>query len=261
MRLEQVLINLLSNAVKYTDLGGHIRVTAEREGEEVVLRMRDSGIGIAPEKLSHVFDLFWQSERTLDHSQGGLGIGLALVRELVELHGGSVSASSAGLGQGSEFVVRLPTPVEVVPEVTERTSVRPAEPSARGLRVLVVEDHSDTAASLARLLQSWGHDVETAADGPTASDRARTRRPDVVLLDINLPRMDGCEVARRLRTQAGGATALFVAVTGYGSDVDRRRCYEAGFDVHLVKPLDLEELQELLARHAATEAHPRPHKP
>jgi PAS domain S-box-containing protein len=244
-RLEQVVVNLLTNAAKYTDSGGHIWLTVQQEGGEALLRVRDTGVGIAPEVLPRIFDLFTQAERSLDRSQGGLGIGLALVRRLVEMHGGTVEASSA-LGQGSEFVVRLP----VVPVPEPQPSLPPAEkaePSGPSLRVLVVDDNVDTVTTLAMLVQESGHDVRTAYDGPAVLEAALDYRPDVVLLDIGLPGLNGFEVARQIRQQPALRDAVLVALTGYGREADRRRSQEAGFDHHLVKPADFGKVLQVLA--------------
>ena len=233
-RLEQVVVNLLTNAAKYTDQGGHIWLTVQQEGEEAVLRVRDTGVGIAPEILPRIFDLFTQAERSLDRSQGGLGIGLALVQRLVEMHGGTVAASSA-LGQGSEFVVRLPVvpPPEPQPPSPPTEKAQPTGPS---LRVLVVDDNVDTVTTLAMLVQESGHDVRTAYDGSAVLEAALDYRPNVVLLDIGLPGLDGFEVAKRLRQQPALQNVVLVAMTGYGQESDRQRSQEAGFDHHLVKP-------------------------
>jgi PAS domain S-box-containing protein len=252
-RLVQVLINLLNNAAKYTEQGGRIWLTAERKGSEVVLRVRDTGVGIPPDVLPHVFDLFTQEERSLGHSQGGLGIGLSLVRRLVEMHGGSVEATSLGVGRGSEFTVRVPALPEAQGAEAKRKQGRadgPAgQPPAR--RVLVVDDNRDAAESLAILLQVKGHEVQTAHEGLAALEIARDFRPDIVLLDIGLPGMDGYEVARRLR-QEHGRQEVLVALTGYGTDEDHHRSREAGFDYHLAKPVELDALYQLLIRPEAS---------
>jgi signal transduction histidine kinase len=245
-RLAQVVTNLLNNAAKYTPEGGRVRLAAERRGDEVLLRVGDNGVGIAPEMLPRVFDLFAQAEQTSDRSAGGLGLGLTLVKSLVELHGGRVEAFSEGLGRGSEFVVRLPCS-ESAGEPATNGAARTSGPSRPARRVLVVDDNADAADSLALLLRVDGHEVRVAYDGPAALQEAAAFRPEVVLLDIGLPRMDGYEVARRLRGQAELKEALLVAVTGYGQDEDRRRAEEAGFDAHLVKPTDPAVLHELLA--------------
>jgi signal transduction histidine kinase/ActR/RegA family two-component response regulator len=249
VRLAQVLGNLLDNAAKYTPEGGHISLAVDREGNDAVLRVRDTGVGIAADMLPRVFDLFTQVRPTLDRAQGGLGIGLTLVRSLVEAHGGSVRAFSAGANGGSEFVVRLP----LLPDFREREATgdqprRGASPAR--CHILVVDDSVDAALSLAGLLEAMGHDVRTTHDGSGALEAARTYAPDVVVLDIGLPQMDGYEVARRLRSQPAMEHVLLLALTGYGREEDRRRCREAGFDHHLVKPVDPATLQELLATRA-----------
>lgn len=247
-RLEQVVVNLLSNAAKYTERGGRIELLAERHGREAVLRVRDSGIGIAPDMLPRVFDLFAQSERALDRAQGGLGIGLTVVRSLVQLHGGTVAAHSEGLGKGAEFVVRLPALPEVhADEVTPRPREERTHPQVR-VRVLLVEDNSDAADSLAMLLELLGHHVRVAHDGVVALEVAPANVPDVMLVDIGLPGIDGYEVARRVRQHPELKHVVLVALTGYGREEDRRRALAAGFDYHLVKPVDPDLLQGLVAR-------------
>ena len=244
-RLEQVVVNLLNNAAKYTDEGGHIWVSLEQEGDEAVLRVRDTGEGIAPEVLPKVFDLFTQAERSLDRSQGGLGIGLSLVQTLVGLHRGRIEVTST-LGRGSEFVVRLPV---VPPAATQSLShvTEAAQPSGPSLRVLVVDDNVDSAKSLAMLLKSCGHDVRTAYDGPTGLKAVIDWQPNIVLLDIGLPGLDGFEVAKRIRQQTVLQNVVLVAMTGYGQESDRQRSHEAGFDHHLVKPADFEKVKQILA--------------
>jgi PAS domain S-box-containing protein len=244
-RLEQMVVNLLNNAAKYSDEGSQLWLSLQQEEDEAVLKVRDSGVGIAPELLPHIFDLFTQAERSLARSQGGLGIGLALVQRLVEMHGGKVEAYSA-LGQGSEFVVRLPvsqasaSPLPASP--TEK-----APPTGRSVRVLVVDDNVDTADSLAMLMGQLGHDVRTAHDGQTALQAILDDRPDVVFLDIGLPALNGYEVAQRVRQQPVLQNVVLVAMTGYGQESDRQRSRDAGFDHHLVKPADVEKLLPLLA--------------
>ena len=240
-RLEQVLTNLVANAVKYTPAGGEITVTVAREGNQAVLRVRDTGMGIRPELLPRVFDLFVQADRSLERSSGGLGIGLTLVRQLVQLHGGSVEAASAGPGRGSTFTVRLPILAALpVPDGG-------AQPAVGGppQRVLVVEDNDDAREMLRNLLSLLGHEVHEACDGAAGIEEARRVRPDAALIDIGLPGIDGYEVARRIRADVPGAR--LVAVTGYGQPEDRERALAAGFDVHLVKPVDPDQLQRLLA--------------
>ena len=244
-RLAQVVVNLLANAAKYTDEGGHIWLTVQEEGEDCVLTVRDTGVGIAPELLPRIFDLFTQAERSLDRSQGGLGIGLALVHRLVEMHGGQVAVISA-LGQGSEFVVRLPMMLTAEPQSPSFPTEK-AKPTGPTLQVLVVDDNVDTTESLALLLQACGHDVRIAHDGPTALEVAPGYRPDVVLLDIGLPKLDGYEVAKRLRQQPALQSVVLVAMTGYGQESDRQRSLEAGFDHHLSKPADFGKVQQILA--------------
>jgi len=244
LRMEQVLANLLANAAKYTAPGGAISLTVEREGNEAVVRVRDNGIGIPPEMVERVFDLFAQADRLPDRVQQGLGIGLTLARRLVELHDGRVVARSAGRGQGSEFEVRLPSSTASAPRPATPPLTAPAR---NGHRILVVDDNEDSAESLAILLRMSGHDVQIAHDGPSAVELAHVSSPEVVLLDIGLPGMSGYEVARRLRSRAGAATALLIALTGYGQREDRRRSQEAGFDLHLVKPVDPVELERALA--------------
>jgi len=246
-RLEQILMNLLSNACKYTDVGGHIWLSAAQEGAEVVLRVRDTGIGISPEMLPRIFDLFVQAERRLERSQGGVGIGLTLVQKLVNLHRGTVQAFSAGLGQGSEFVVRLPAEVSAParddPRSEDAKEIRQSVPR---LQILVVDDNADAAESLATLLNLEGHDVRVAFDGAPAVQMASTERPDIIFLDIGMPGMDGYQVARRLRQQPDLRNLFLVALTGWGQEEDKRRSREAGFDAHLVKPAEPSMLQELL---------------
>jgi len=242
-RVVQVLINLLGNAGKYTERGGRISLTATREGEEVVLRVRDNGVGIEPDMLGRIFDLFTQVGRSLHRSQGGLGIGLTLVRQLVELQRGKVSVHSDGPGKGSEFVVRLPVaPAHLAPSAPSATP-RHASPACH---VLIVEDNADARETLATLLGMLGHRTETASTGPEGVRLALVGRPQVVLIDLGLPGLDGFQVARQIRAELGD-TVLLVALTGYALDEDRRRTAEVGFDAHLPKPIELEELNRVLA--------------
>ncbi len=244
-RLEQILVNLLNNAAKYTRPGGHVNLTVERVNSTAVIRVRDTGVGMPADLLPKVFDLFTQADRTLDRAQGGLGIGLTLVRRLVQMHGGSIEAYSEGPGQGSEFVVRLPA----LPKLpSEDEVVRTALPRPHeSLRVLVVEDDSAVAQMLKMLLELWGHEVRVECDGPTALVADRTFQPEVILLDIGLPGMNGYEVARQLRQRQGRERPLLVAVTGYGSREDKRQAHKVGFDLHLTKPIDPDQLAALLA--------------
>jgi signal transduction histidine kinase len=251
-RLEQVFTNLLSNAAKYTPPGGQVRLSAAREGDRAVVRVRDNGIGIRPEMLGRVFEMFQQADRVPGRASEGLGLGLALVRGLVALHGGSVAALSAGPGTGSEFVVSLPLAAQVE-TAPARDAGRPlsAGSARRPLRVLVVDDNVDGAQSLGLLLGLIGHEARVVHDGPQALEAAAAFRPEVVLLDIGLPRgMDGYEVARRLRAQPGLETASLVALTGYGGEEERAHAREAGFSAHFVKPVDLEVLGKLLDQQA-----------
>jgi signal transduction histidine kinase/CheY-like chemotaxis protein len=246
-RLAQVVANLLNNAAKYTGEGGRVWLSAKQEEGEFVLRVRDSGMGIPPEMLAEIFDLFTQGSHGLDRSQGGLGIGLTLVRHLVEMHGGSVQAFSAGLNMGSEFVVRLPALGEAE---TESPSANGSDRSIRHpvpCRILVVDDNADAAISLATLLGKTGHDVQIAQDGPRALQTAQDFQPDIILLDIGLPGMDGYEVAQRVRQLPQLANVQLVAVTGYSPQDDPVRSAEARFDRYLVKPLDPQALPEMLA--------------
>jgi PAS domain S-box-containing protein len=247
-RLEQVLVNLLTNAAKYTDAGGRIALSARPEGDRIALAVEDNGSGIPPEKIPQMFELFAQGDRSIARSEGGLGIGLTLVKNLVELHGGSVAARSEGPGRGSEFTVRLPAvPAPSSSPSPDANRPAPAAAPPRRARVLVVDDNEDSALGLARLLRLLGHDVEVAHDGPAALRAAGRARPDDVLLDIGLPGMDGYQVASRLRAEGFGETRI-IAVSGYGEAAARRRSREAGFDHHLVKPVDHEALLALLGR-------------
>ncbi len=250
IRLAQIIANLLTNAAKYTDKAGHISVCAAREDGEVVLRVRDTGLGIAPELQSRIFELFVQSDRSLDRAQSGLGIGLTLVKRLVEMHGGSVAVASMGTGQGSEFTVRLPAlPEPRGHQERSVTSVRARGSDALGKRVLIADDNIDACESIAMILRLYGYDVRCVYDGPSVLQTVGSYRPDVVILDIGLPGMSGYEVARQLRELPEFKRTPLVAVTGYGQEDDRRRSREAGFDYHLTKPTDPDVLQAIVARH------------
>jgi PAS domain S-box-containing protein len=245
-RMAQVISNLLHNAAKFSKQAGQIWLSAEREGPEAVLRVRDTGSGISSELLPRIFELFAQGDRTLERSQGGLGIGLTIVRRLVEMHGGRITAHSEGAGRGSEFVVRLP-----ISKVADESQQLPATPArddvGRGRQVLVVDDNVDAAQSTAMLLRAWGHHVRVAYSGQEALQAVEESAPEVVLLDIGLPIVNGYDVARRLRAQPRFANTILAAVTGYGQMDDRRRSHEAGFDYHLTKPVDPATLQEVMA--------------
>ena len=246
-RLVQVIANLLNNAAKYTEEGGHIRIDATREDGEAVIRVRDNGMGLPADLLPHVFDLFTQADRSLDRSQGGLGIGLTLVRQLVDLHGGRVEARSDGPGQGSEFIVRLPAAPTAVAAAEIAPGERPASAAAaRGLKILVVEDNLDLAEMMSFLLELKGHVVRTVHDGPEALKAACAFQPEAVLCDIGLPGMNGYEVAARLREQPAFKETPLIALTGYGQEEARDRAKAAGFDHHLVKPVEPEVLEALL---------------
>ena len=256
-RLEQIIRNLLHNANKYTEAGGCIKLSLGLETEKVwraAVRVSDSGIGIAPEMLPRVFELFSQAAQPIDRPQGGLGIGLAMVKNLVQMHGGSVEAQSAGLGQGSEFIVRLPLAAAALGGLKDVSALQEQSPGAPSKlrRVLVVDDNEDSAASLGELLSLWGHEIQTAHDGKHALAAAREWQPEIILLDIGLPGMDGYEVARFLREDPATSSTILVALTGYGQEEDRRRSQEAGFNQHLTKPVELDRLQAVLSGlHAA----------
>lgn len=245
MRLAQSLGNLINNAAKYTPDGGHLTVTLAHDGSDAVLSVRDSGIGLPPDMIGRVFDMFAQVSRSLERAQGGLGIGLALVKSLVGLHGGSVTAASAGPGRGCTFSIRLPL---AEPGGVQRGPVAaPAAPEARPVRILVVDDNDDAASSLAMLLAISGHEVEVENSGRAALDKASSFLPQVVFCDVGMPGMSGHEFATRLRQDARFAGTLLVALTGWGSEEDRRRSHEAGFDEHLTKPASVEAVTALLA--------------
>jgi PAS domain S-box-containing protein len=255
-RLTQVVANLLNNAAKFTDAGGHVWLTVEQDGNQATIRVRDTGIGIAADQLPHVFDMFAQADTSLERSRDGLGIGLTLVKTLVDLHGGTVEARSAGLGRGSEFLVRLPV---VVGAAGMKAASQVNEPSlVASRRVLVVDDSEDGAESMAMILQFSGHETFKAYDGVAAIEAAERFRPDLVLLDIGLPRMNGYQVCQRLRQEPWGRDLTIVALTGWGQEEDRNRSKEAGFDAHMVKPVDFDALLQLLASlPSTTDAHSR----
>jgi PAS domain S-box-containing protein len=242
-RIEQVIANLLDNALKYTPAGGEVRVVTAREGNRAVLSVRDTGEGIRPELLARVFELFVQQPQALDRARGGLGLGLTLVKQLVSLHGGSVEARSAGVGHGSEFIVRLPATAEVdAPSQLAPSAAATLPPRCR--RVLIVEDHEDARESLRLMLELAGHEVETAGDGPSGLATLLSSRPDIALIDVGLPGIDGYDVVRRARSFV--RETCLVALTGYGQADDQRKAREAGFDVHITKPVDPDRLERLL---------------
>jgi two-component system, sensor histidine kinase len=248
-RLAQVLGNLLNNAAKYTPTGGQIAIVAGRDGDAAFVRIQDNGIGIARENISEAFELFSQLNRPLDRLHGGLGIGLALVKRLMDMHDGSVAAESEGVGRGTAVTIRLPA----TPAASEAASALPAAggPNAEARRILVVDDNVDAAESLSMLLESLGHDIRMAHTGPAALKTALDFGPDLVLLDIGLPGLSGYEVARRFRADEKLAPAMLVAVTGWGSDEDRKKASDAGFDVHLTKPIEMTAIERVLAEAAA----------
>jgi CheY-like chemotaxis protein len=244
-RLAQVFGNLLNNSSKYTQPNGSISISAKRIGEEAVVTVKDDGAGIPGNKLDSIFDMFTQVDRTAERSQGGLGIGLTLVKRLVEMHGGSIEAKSEGEGKGSEFVVHLPIlktapPVEL-PKAPFETEAEPTR------RIVIVDDNRDSADSLATLLQITGNETYLAHDGIEAIELIEKHRPEVVLLDIGLPKLNGHEVCRRVRKQPWGKHIVMIALTGWGQDEDRRKSEEAGFNGHLVKPVDYDKLLKLLS--------------
>ena len=257
-RMAQVLQNLLNNAAKYTPPGGKIGLHAAFDGKQVTIRITDSGIGIPPEMLSHIFNLFTQVGRSIEWQTGGLGIGLTLVQRLVEMHGGNVEAQSDGLDKGSVFTIRLPAFLHGH-ENAASVSSKGAESTAGHLRILVVDDNVDAADTLAEILRAAGHGVQTEHDGIAAVDAARSHKPDVVLLDIGLPKLNGYDAARQIRSH--DHSPVLVAVTGWGQDDDRRRSQEAGFHHHLVKPVDLSALERILESTASRNGKGREKRP
>jgi CheY-like chemotaxis protein len=246
VRLAQVFSNLLNNAARYCGPRSHIGLSADREGAEVVVRVRDDGVGIPADSLPHVFEMFVQVDRSLERASGGLGIGLTLVQRIVELHGGTVEARSDGPGRGSEFTVRLPRAGPNAAARGGQPAVGEGAPSRRARRVLVVDDNRDSADSMTELLRILGCEVSTAYDGEQALQLIAASRPDAVLLDLGMPGLSGYEVARQVRERGGGEPILLIALTGWGQEEDRRRTREAGFDHHLVKPVELTALRAML---------------
>jgi CheY-like chemotaxis protein len=252
-RIGQVIANLVNNSAKYTPRGGRIQVAAEATPGMLIVRVSDSGLGIPVDMLPRVFDIFMQVERSIEDSHGGLGIGLALVRKLVEMHGGTVEAASPGRGQGSTFTMCLPLAAERNAPSAYTDKVRAED--RLSLRILIVDDNLDAAESLAICLELEGHRTQRAGDGNAALAIAAEFQPQVAILDIGLPGMDGYELARCLRSQSGsGPVPLLIAVTGWGTEEDRRRAQEAGFDLHLVKPIDPEKLNRFITGVAAGES-------
>jgi CheY-like chemotaxis protein/two-component sensor histidine kinase len=249
-RMAQVFSNLLNNSAKYTDAGGRIQIEARQQGENVFIAVRDNGVGIACDELAYVFDMFRQVDRSLERSQGGLGIGLTLVRRLVELHGGSVNALSEGRGKGSEFVIRLPVAsAELALTPVPPTLDREAAPKPR---VLVVDDNRGSRETLSALLQMKGHEVQTARDGQEAVDTVPSFLPDVILMDVGMPILNGLDATRRIRQMRCGADIFIVALTGWGQASDVQKSAEAGCSAHLIKPVDIAVLEELLANRAVS---------
>jgi CheY-like chemotaxis protein len=246
VRLTQVFANLLNNSSKYTPAGGQLQISAERDGDHAVVRVKDSGAGIPADQLEKIFNMFNQVDRSPERAQGGLGIGLTLVRRLSEMHGGSVHARSDGPGKGSEFIVRLPALAQA-PQ-TRKSQAPAAAAAAMRRRVLIVDDNRDAADALAMLLRHTGHEAFVAYDGTAAFTAAETHRPDVILLDIGLPGMSGHDVCRQLREQPWGRSIRMIALTGWGQEEDRRKSTEAGFDGHLVKPVDIAAVLEQFQR-------------
>jgi CheY-like chemotaxis protein/anti-sigma regulatory factor (Ser/Thr protein kinase) len=247
VRLAQVFANLLNNAAKYTDPGGQIWLEARRGDREVVVSVRDTGVGIPADMLPRVFDMFTQVDRSAGRTHGGLGIGLTLVERLLAMHDGRIEARSEGPGRGSEFIVRLPLAAGPLPA---RDPEAEAPRVAAGRRIMVVDDNRDAADSLGELLRTLGADVCVAHSGAEALRALTAARPAVVLLDLGMPTMDGYEVARRIRARPEGRDVVLIALTGWGQEDDRRRSREAGFDHHLIKPADLQALQTALAASA-----------
>ena len=245
-RLTQIVTNLLDNAAKYTDPGGRIWLSAERDGDDVAIRVKDSGIGIAPDVLPRIFDMFTQAGLSLERAQGGLGVGLALVERLVTLHGGTVTAFSGGLGKGSQFTIRLPVLQAHRQAASDVPAAAPSGPE-KHCRILVVDDNEDSAESLAMLLHLLGHEVKTANDGASALGAAAEFRPNVAILDIGLPKVNGYDLAKQIREQPWGSDVVLVALTGWGQEQYRRRSAESGFNHHLTKPVEFEVLQQILA--------------
>ena len=252
VRLEQVFSNLIGNAAKYTPPGGHIRVTGQRRGNEVAISVTDDGVGISPEMLPRLFEIFSQGERALERSQGGLGVGLSLVRGLLGLHGGRVEAKSEGIGKGSEFIVHLPLVVSSSPEAPSPRAGSPGSAVAGKRRVLIADDARDSADSLAVILAMKGHETHAAYDGEEAMTAAARLRPDVVILDIRMPKRNGYEACRWMREQPWGKSMVLIALSGWGTEDDRRKTEEAGFDHHLVKPVAPDVLFALIAARPVT---------
>ncbi len=249
VRTDQIITNVLTNAIKYTPEGGHVVVTLEQDGDQAVIRVSDDGVGIAPDRIGTIFELFAQAENAIGRAQGGMGIGLALVRNLLHLHGGSITANSEGIGKGSEFAVRFPiaAPRAQEAETERRSTVRVADGDGQPRRIVIVEDNADVRELLRLKLRRLGHAVDAVADGPTGVDAIVAGKPDLALVDIGLPGLDGYEVAMQVRQSLGSGVVL-VAVSGFGQPEDKRKALEAGFDEHITKPADVTDIENLLAR-------------
>ncbi len=243
-RLAQVFANLLNNAAKYTDRGGRIRLAVERQGSDAVVTVEDNGVGIPAHMLPKVFEMFTQVDRSLEKAQGGLGIGLSLAKRLVDMHGGRIDAASGGHGMGSTFTVRLPVALSLACD-QDGEEADAAKPIA-GRRILIVDDNRDAALSLALMLNLMGNETQSAADGGEAVNLTAAFKPDVILLDIGMPKLNGYDACRRIREQPWGKNIIIVACTGWGQEDDKRRSQEAGFDFHMVKPVDRAALEKLL---------------
>jgi CheY-like chemotaxis protein len=245
-RLAQVIANLLNNAVKFTPRGGHIKLAVMRDGPDVAISVVDDGIGIPADMLPRVFDMFTQVDQSLEKSHGGLGIGLTIAKRLIELHHGCIEVHSPAPAKGTEFIIRLPVAMSVVSEVDRAIDAGDSSRPARGRRILVVDDNRDAAHSLALMLGLMGADTRVAHDGLSALEVAENYRPDTVLLDLGMPKLNGYETCAQLRQQPWAKGILLVAITGWGNEDNRRRSREAGFDYHLVKPVDLRTLRQVL---------------
>jgi CheY-like chemotaxis protein len=260
LRLTQVFLNLLNNAAKYTPDPGHVWLNVEQAGDTVVIRVKDTGVGIAAESLPHVFELFYQVDRSFTRSEGGLGLGLTLVHRLVEMHGGKVEVRSEGMNRGSEFIVQLPvTAQRPASDGLMQDQIGQTSLPVRSRRILVADDFPQSAETLARLLEKDGNEVQIAKDGVAAVETAAEFLPDIILMDLAMPRLDGYQAAHRIRQQPWGKPMILIALTGWGQQQDRRRTQEAGFDAHLTKPVNYDAIVSLLTRlttpAAAGESH------
>ena len=244
VRLSQVISNLINNACKFSGAGNRIYLSLDHTDQDLIIKVKDEGIGIPPDMLDAIFEMFLQIDQSVERTQGGLGIGLTLAKRLVELHGGNIAAYSQGLGKGSEFVVRLPATLEQLPEPVAQ---QPFGQSAGKNRILIVDDNIDSAKSLAEVLSLVGNETHVVHDGGEAVDAAENLRPEIILLDIGLPTLNGFDACRRIRANPWGKNILILALTGWGQQEDRRKSAEAGFDGHLVKPVDLSQLMGFLS--------------